>query len=365
MPDYYLENPATLLGKPKATIADYVKRNGILVPRRFATLDDALASGVLIIARSEHPQDYDGASGLLQSPTIKPGHKINEEQVMGKILNGGINIKRYCELMGANESQFVSEVSASFWEKLPGANISLAADSSVSGRYHIFVFNKMGNEWRYVDFEYNPHKKSLPKRALMTLTGAVKLYETVRKLENFDENHCPIMELQYYKGNLFFLQYHRTRDFKESEFKLDRSPKTGEFEAIFTRGGTPSTGLTIETVVAYAPDVDKTIAWRLQDEEGSMDFHGNNVFAEIMTKSRILQIGHLKPDDASCPGHLTLSQILKPEIYIALDFDSFFDMVHIDEIRTMQKTAGQTGENMSISLQIVSDGRKSYVKRVD
>ena len=123
--------------------------------------------------------------------------------------------------------------------------------------------------------------------------------------------------------------------------------------------------MTIETVVAYAPEVNQSIEWHLQDEEGSMDFHGNNVFAEIMTRRRILQIGHLRPDDASCPDHLTISQILKPEIYVALNFDEFFEMLPLDEIRTMQKAARQTGENKSITLQLVSDGKKSYVSRVN
>ena len=152
MSDFYTDNPAALLGKPKATIADYVERNKILVPRRFATLDDALASGVPIIARSEHPQDYDGVSGLLHSPVIMPGDRIDEGQVIKKILDAYRNIRRYCELMGFSETQFSNEVSVSFWEKLPGANISLAADSSIPGRYHIFVFNKMGNQWKYIDF---------------------------------------------------------------------------------------------------------------------------------------------------------------------------------------------------------------------
>ena len=65
--DYYLEDIARLEGQPKRAIADYVEQNGILVPRRFASLQDARASGLPIIARSEHPQDYAGASGILKS----------------------------------------------------------------------------------------------------------------------------------------------------------------------------------------------------------------------------------------------------------------------------------------------------------
>ncbi len=69
MGDYYTENIAQLKGQPKRTIGDYVASQGILVPTRFDSLKDARASGKPFIARSEHPQDYDGVSGLVDSPT--------------------------------------------------------------------------------------------------------------------------------------------------------------------------------------------------------------------------------------------------------------------------------------------------------
>jgi len=65
MADYYLEDRSRLQGQPKRTIADYVEQQGILVPRRFDSLEEAQASGLPILARSEHSQDYDGVSGLL------------------------------------------------------------------------------------------------------------------------------------------------------------------------------------------------------------------------------------------------------------------------------------------------------------
>ncbi|HUD44957.1 MAG TPA: hypothetical protein VMR41_05410 [Patescibacteria group bacterium] len=37
--DYYLLNPP---GQPKHDIADYIEGNGVLVPRRYDTADDAL-----------------------------------------------------------------------------------------------------------------------------------------------------------------------------------------------------------------------------------------------------------------------------------------------------------------------------------
>ena len=65
--DYYLQNPEALEGQPKKTIADYVEQNGILVPRRFDSLSEARKSHKRILLRSEHLQEYDGISGLLDS----------------------------------------------------------------------------------------------------------------------------------------------------------------------------------------------------------------------------------------------------------------------------------------------------------
>ncbi len=51
-------------------IVDYVEDAGFLVPRRFKDLEEALDfvdQGGKVIMRSEHPQDYDGVSGLLES----------------------------------------------------------------------------------------------------------------------------------------------------------------------------------------------------------------------------------------------------------------------------------------------------------
>lgn len=55
--DYYLEDRARLEGQPKRAIADYVEQNGIMVPRRFGSLQEARASGKEVLLRSEHQQD--------------------------------------------------------------------------------------------------------------------------------------------------------------------------------------------------------------------------------------------------------------------------------------------------------------------
>ena len=74
MIDYYLEDTTRLNGQPKRTISDYVESQGVLVPRRFATLEEARRSRVKVIARSEHEQDYDGVSDLGESFVLSKDH---------------------------------------------------------------------------------------------------------------------------------------------------------------------------------------------------------------------------------------------------------------------------------------------------
>lgn len=68
-PDYYTEHPPH---QPKREIAEYVRSQDILVPEIYDSLKTALQSGNPFIVRSEHPQDYAGASGLVSSHIVSP-----------------------------------------------------------------------------------------------------------------------------------------------------------------------------------------------------------------------------------------------------------------------------------------------------
>ena len=56
--DYYIANPSALCGQPKRMIAEYVEQKGILVPRRFESLEKARLSEGEVLARSEHVHEY-------------------------------------------------------------------------------------------------------------------------------------------------------------------------------------------------------------------------------------------------------------------------------------------------------------------
>ena len=72
MIDIYLQNLEFLQGQPKRTIADYVEENGILVPKRFNSLEEALGTQLPFIMRSEGTFEYNGVSGLLESHIVSP-----------------------------------------------------------------------------------------------------------------------------------------------------------------------------------------------------------------------------------------------------------------------------------------------------
>ncbi len=70
MGDYWTEHPEELQGQPKLVHGDYVESDGILVPIRFANIKKGKTSGLPLIYRNEHQQDYEGVSGLLDSPIL-------------------------------------------------------------------------------------------------------------------------------------------------------------------------------------------------------------------------------------------------------------------------------------------------------
>ncbi len=71
--DWFLENPPQ---QPKREIALYVSSQGVQVPTLFEGIDEALESGREFIIRSEHPQEYQGMSGVLQS------HLVSKEDLV-------------------------------------------------------------------------------------------------------------------------------------------------------------------------------------------------------------------------------------------------------------------------------------------
>ncbi len=410
MVDIFLQEPDRLKGKPKNTIADLVEARGISVPQRYASLDDALASGRPIIARSEHPVEYAGPSGLFESfilteeninharqwfsergtePSVDNITKLKKddqssyayiqailaqvgERTTPTILAQMTDIqkhlyfpKSFADLTGTDMNQLLSGLSFSFWENLGGLNRVIVADSAIKGRYHLFSTGKVDGRFFH---NYSIHDNGkvlidkivpLTQEMLDDVPKVIAFYEEVRQMDSFDQNHCPIVEFQTVEGKHYFLQYHRTREFRDAGFFLEREPLDGEVKADFVRGATPSEGLTVNTAFYYRDFV-------LADEEASFDIHYNLGFTELMARRRMVQFFSGDVEKlalhSACKLHLQKSKVFKPELFVAVDdIKQLFDG---DEILSrIYKQTQETGISARIPLHVISDGRTAYVKR--
>lgn len=383
--DFYLEHHEELKGQPKRTIADYVEANGILVPRRFDSLEEARDSGLKIICRSEHHQDYDGVSGLLESPCLENEFSDvrTEDELKKKVFEKDEELKRqasepkinkYCSLLKIDPDAFRNEISYSFWEKLGGLNRKIVADSAVKGRYHIVTWQDLpvfpDERYCYTVFENGRIARRFPHEVtgkLLTLDcqSVIKLYEAVRNLGRFDSNHCPILEVQTTHGKDYFLQYHRARDFDLAQFSLDRKPEADEIESLFVLGATSPEGIKCSATVLYAAQVGDS-PWKLVHEDASFDSHDEQVFSELMVRKRKVQLipvtGSLDFTLAKLACHLGCSKVFKPEVSVFFGEDA--NLYSPEERRVFFEKAQKTGRNQSIGLYVISDGRKAYVKRI-
>jgi len=404
--DYYLQNPDRLEGQPKRTIADYVEQNGILVPRRFDSLAEARKSHRGIFLRSEHPQEYEGISGLLDSFNLSSSSfpvrgSQNVEEVKQRYFekeekeNGTNLYKQYCKSLGLDEDKFRSQTNFSIWETLKGFNRTVIADSSISGRHHVMTCYHGKGNWLFnyaivqdgeIEQEF---VKPLTEDLRNGLRGLVETYEQVRNLGRFDSNHCPIMEFQTQDGKNYFLQYHRARDFSPSNFTLERTLQEGEIEVPFVRGATAKDGMDCKVTVYYSGNW----YYDAQGEDGSFDLHHNWIFPELQFKKRKLQIiskENLTNEFLSLVvGHSQRSKMFKPEISAIFPIESVmrdnevlwggYENVHLgngqkyvprdpilkdgEEIFNFGEEA-KNEQNSYMNLHFVSDGRKAFVRRI-
>jgi len=321
--DYYLQDRTRLNGQPKRTIGDYVESNGILVPRRFETFEEAIRFKGDVLARSEHPQDYDGGSGVFSSCWIGKGSavksledlycKVIPKNMFGEFLGGGHEI--YCEYAGIDVKEFCKSLSFSFWEEIPGLNYLIVADSSVEGRYHIRASNGKleGGRHGYGLYEKGkliaqggkPTPGTLSRKSRSYAERLVEMYETVRRLEHFDPNHCPIIEAQIHMGDIYFLQYHGCREFSPANFTLLPRQEKHRVPLSFVRGASGPEGMVLDSIILRA--------WTVDPEENLKDLYKreaqisgdclHQMFAEFMSRRWKL---YLEPSEPwKVFGHLS------------------------------------------------------------
>lgn len=389
--DFYLQDRSRLNGQPKRTIGDYAASKGILVPRRFETFEEAIKFKGRALARSEHLQDYDGGSGIFESPAI--GKNTNlwfQEDLFSKSTsesqaqpNFVKSYKTYCQFAGLSIPEFTQGLSFSFWERLPGINVSIVADSAIEGRYHIRANHTLTRKWRsgYTLFENGTPTPlgGIPSPGTFSrVIGAqaerlTEFYENVKRLDHFDPNHCPIIEAQIYLGDIYFLQYHRCRDFAPVNFSV--TPPGGKRHAKISniRGATPPDGLVLDTIVVQSLELARTsfIDHSLKTEADLGEFFLPKMLREFMSRKWKLYLsqteawkvfGHL-----SC-GHLGMSLMHKPQVSGLFEGDLSNDLMSrlftYSEIEAMEEASREQKTHQHAKLRVVSDGRNGYLERV-
>lgn len=368
MGDYYTQDPTRLEGRPKKTIGDYVASQGIFVPRRFASLEEIGEAEAFhnTLVRSEHPDEYGGPSGLLKTKKLEDLVDVSDDAITRELINNPEIIETYCRLTGIDKFHFLAQVSFSFWELLRGYNRTIIADSAVKGKYHITTTdpeNEKGSYSIYEDGKITNYGYPLPSAVRRQVPALVEVYERVRHLPRFDQNHCPLMEFQTVGGENYFLQYHRTRDFKQARFSLDKTPRANEVEAWFVRGVTPARGIRIKVLV-HSWEGDDCRSWILPDEGGSLEIGEAEVVSEIMSrrrKVRIIETDELEePLYATIKNHLGRSQLFKPAVSMMIPKNK---LLSEGENETLWQRTIRTRKNQYVHVHLISDGRRAYIRR--
>ena len=367
--DVYIANPALLKGKPKETIGNYVReeleRNPfrkfkLMVPDIYGSFAAAKEAGGAFV-RSEMAREYSGPSGLLESVEMR--RIKSEADVVDTIMRGTAgkyrNANAYCKYMKVPWDDFKSEVSASYWELIWGKNHTVVADSAVEGRYHIFT--RAGNAKHYMCVDNGKISHEYGGADLEIAMRLIDAYEYVRNLGNFDPQHCPIIELQTGEdGAVWFLQYHRTRDFKPASFALERQPDENETVARWVRGATDFEKQEFKVLLFYG-DLERMFNAPCPEGENWMH-SGRNLpiyYESLMAGRRRLQL--IPADMSFVCTHTEISRLIKPEITALIGGPK---LLKENEYKDLWHQAYITKQDQFITLQVSSDGRKMYTNRV-
>jgi len=404
--DYFLLHPPR---QPKREIANYVWRNMILVPEIFTSFKYgkiASGSGMKVRARSEHPQDYAGVSGLVDSPilndvpyaksekdlvdALRLGQLVKAKDSEIRIIEQDIivdgkwipdpsfkpekpeprferqpsesthNVQSYFKSLGlppSAQEEFWGKMSFSYWQELGGHNLSIIADSAIAGRYHVMV--------RSHDFcgcaifedgiaKYQSGK--VPQEIMESGRKITEFYESVRNLQKFDPGNCPTIEAQLYDSEIWFLQYLRGQPFEPAAFRLERPPAKGELVAEYVRGATaPEGGLYRIRLYdinwpGYVP------SYPYQNKiDGTFDISMNSIFRELCLRTWQVNMMFEQYGKNSAlrdaVSHGWISRLFKPKISL------IFSQNDLEIIRLMRSR----GEADAL-VWLVSDGNKAYLK---
>ncbi len=280
----------TLALQRKDKDAVLAAQHGIKVPRIFPTFKEAkqfvLDDGGSIIARTEHPTEADGLSGLNYSHVITPematetGDKLFSDfhifdarlfdAVVKKWHKRFEHTTAYCHLFNVDPDEYVAKLQHSFWEYVQGFNLYVFADPVVKGRFHVFSQWPKDDEehggWAVYDL-FEGHEPISPGKTSPFITTnfaqITDLYEKVQEV--FGNEVCWVVEMQLTKsGDLFFLQRSMGPQVTEPKWSLAGQPdnpwefKIGpshQFGKVI--GVTPETGIETDVILERSTRLER------------------------------------------------------------------------------------------------------------
>ena len=346
--DYYLEDIARLEGQPKRFIGDYVESQGILVPRRFASLEEAIKFKGKVLVRSEHTQDYYGEGNLFHSPVLDKRRR-NYDQLRAYLIQSDKNRINTEFTQDDDTEKIKREVSYSFWELLlKGQNRTMVADNGIKDRYHIFTNHADGTSSWVIAEEGKIifGEEAVDQNLTSNLARQIEFYESVRRLPRFDSNHCPAIEYQSVGSDNLFLQYFRTTDFQRADFTLSRDLEEREIQLEFVRGTTSLRG------------IQYRLTWPQSGGRYKVSEDPKITLQHIpLPMSWFMGYHHTT--------HLRIEQIFKQTVCLIGKLEALYDKEELSKL-FLQAYGASEGEKMEVPLvRIISDGRKAYVKRLD
>lgn len=379
--------------QPKQEIADYVESCGIKVPKRYPTLEEALyvaKHGGVVILRSEHPQEYDGYSGLLESYVIGDkvfgkdyddfikllGDGLTQDGILEAIIRKNTNdrhLQQYLAITGQNGNDFAKDISYSYWEFVKGQNVTVVADDAITGRYHMTaigekkvgggIFNASGEPFSGSDKDIDTLTKSI---APEKIADFIAFYEAIRSLPSFTQQQCPIMEMQLDDaGDIYFLQYHKSRPFRPINDQLDHKlypTQEGWIKAQAVRGALGSC-VTLQTALWYPCTPGYTPG---STEEASFDLHYNIGLSEALSRNRVAFVraadAKRQYQDMADGAHELRSRWFKPFAGLAIGSGANDALIPSDLHEELWDQVHRQNKMGRIALDYASDGLYGYVR---
>lgn len=386
--------------QPKKKIGDYVESMGFSVPKRYKNLEEALAAikqGRKVILRSEHRLEYDSFSGLLESHKIDQNIlRKNDKKFIQTINKGACEndalqeaklegmshrlIERYLDLAGQNFDEYYDEMSFSFWEYIPGRNITIVADDAIEGRYHITsygsidrggalggIFNGAGEPFDSNDKFADSLSSGMSASDISRL---INEYEKIRVLPRFSPTQCPIMEMQFTDdGKILFLQYHKARSFSPSFDRLDETDypaEEGWLKAQIVRGAL-GRFVTLQTAIWYpegykpSPEVPG-----IDPEDASFDMHYDVGLSEYLVRRRAAYFtdndAYGLYSDMADGNHARRSRWFKPVSSFALGRDVYDSLLSYDKVDKLKDAVFGDKLMGRFTVDAASDGQGGYVR---